>query len=218
MRVISRQAASESAANRAVESGSAPYTTSGPRKQATTPVPTPSVRARPTGSFISAATSAPRRHASAATTEPTTTDIDLRGAEPVGRAGQRDRDGGEKRGQRQPHFERGPRHDQRRRLVAPQRLADEAVALDEVAGDAGVVGRVLGYGETRRLAAAIARTTSAMAKTAPGAEPGLAPARDEGAARRSAAAHASGRSAAGRSAAHGVAPAHRPSPAAVQIG
>ena len=58
-----------------MESGSIPYTTSGPRKLATTPVPTASVRARPTGSFISAATSAPRRHASAATAALTTTDI-----------------------------------------------------------------------------------------------------------------------------------------------
>ena len=75
IRVISRQAARESAAKRAVESGSIPYTTSGPRKPATTPVPTASVRARPTGSFISAAMSAPRRHASAATAALTTTDI-----------------------------------------------------------------------------------------------------------------------------------------------
>ena len=71
---MSRQAARESAAKSAMESESAPYTTSGPRKHATTPVPTASVRARPTGSFISVATSAPSRHASAAPIALTTTE------------------------------------------------------------------------------------------------------------------------------------------------
>ena len=48
--------------------------TSGPRTAATRPVPTPIVRARPAGSRISAATSAPRRQAIAATAEPASTD------------------------------------------------------------------------------------------------------------------------------------------------
>ena len=61
-------------AKSAVESGSIPYTTSGPSRHATRPVPTASVRARPGGSFISAATSAPSRHASAAAIALTTTE------------------------------------------------------------------------------------------------------------------------------------------------
>ena len=59
----------DSAAKRAVESGSAPYSTSGPRAAATRPEPTPMVRARPIGSSISAARSAATRQARTATTE-----------------------------------------------------------------------------------------------------------------------------------------------------
>ena len=70
---------------------------------------------------------------------------DLGGGE--GRAEQRHRDRGEERRQRQPDLERRTREDQRRRLVAPQGVADEAAALEQVARDADVVGGVLGLGE-----------------------------------------------------------------------
>ena len=72
--VMSRHAASESAANRPVESGNAPKTTSGPRKQAVSPEPIARFLARAVGSPISAAASAPKRQASAAIAPPETTD------------------------------------------------------------------------------------------------------------------------------------------------
>ncbi|TMC62286.1 MAG: hypothetical protein E6J17_07010 [Chloroflexi bacterium] len=54
---------------------------------------------------------------------------------------------GEERRQREPDLEGGARHRERRRLVAPQGITDEAAAVEQVAGDADVVGRVLRLGE-----------------------------------------------------------------------
>ena len=97
MRVMSRQADRARTAKRAVESGRAPYMTSGPSRLATAPVPMPRVRARPTGSRISAAASAPRRHASTATVEPAMTETTCAArnqlavpATAIGRAARRD--------------------------------------------------------------------------------------------------------------------------------
>ena len=63
------------------------------------------------------------------------------------RAEDRHRDRRQERRQRQPHLEGGAREHERRRLVAPQRVGDEPAALDEVPGDAEVVGGVLGLRE-----------------------------------------------------------------------
>ena len=51
----------------------------------------------------------------------------------------------------------GPREAQRRRLEAPERVGDQAAALDEVARDADVVGGVLGLGKTIWVAATTRR-------------------------------------------------------------
>ncbi len=72
--VISRAAASAITANGAVESGSAPYRTSGRYTAVARPVPSASVRARPVGSPRSSATSAASRQARTGTSDATSTD------------------------------------------------------------------------------------------------------------------------------------------------
>ena len=69
----------------------------------------------------------------------------LSGGEGGAEEGHRDRR--QQRRERQPHLEGGPRERERRGLVAPQRVRDEAAPLDQVARDAEVVGRVLGLRE-----------------------------------------------------------------------
>ena len=53
----------------------------------------------------------------------------------------------EERRQGQPDLEGGTREDERRRLVAPQRVGHETAPIDEVARDADVIGGVLGLRE-----------------------------------------------------------------------
>ena len=124
MRVIRRQAASARRAKRAVESGRAPYRTSGPSRLATRPVPTPSVRARPDrqshlrGNVRAEPPRQHRHHGAGQNGD------DLRTSEPVGRAQYRHRHGREERRQRHPDLESRPRHRQRLGLVAPQAVAD----------------------------------------------------------------------------------------------
>ena len=87
---------------------------------------------------------------------------------------ERHRDRGQERRQRQPDLERRPREHERRRLVAPQRVGDEAAALDEVARDADVVGRVLGLREDDLARRTTIRTTSATTKIPSAVRTGLA--------------------------------------------
>ena len=109
-------------------------------------------RARASGRG-SAAGRAPRRRPRASrqartgTSAPTTTDDHLRPpangrrrASAIGIAARNDGSGSQT-------SNAGRGNDERRRLVAPERVGDEAAALDEVARDADVVGRVLGLRE-----------------------------------------------------------------------
>ena len=114
------------------------------------------------------ATSAASRQASTGTSAPISTLRDLRRRRTCAPK-QRHRDRGEERRQRQPDLERRPREDQRRRLVAPQRVGHEAAALEEVARDADVVGGVLRLREDD-LRGEDGRTTSATAKTSRGGQ------------------------------------------------
>ena len=146
MRAISRHAASARTANSIVESGRARVEEQRQvdgRGQARSPMA--SVRPGP------AAGRAPRRRprpaarrgpARARRRRPTTTWAAAKVA-----PSERHRDRREERRQRQPDLERRPREDERRRLVAPQRVGHEAAALDQVARDADVVGGVLGLRE-----------------------------------------------------------------------
>ena len=116
------------------------------RRRVVRPVPSASVRARSARAAPrSAATSAASRQASTGTSAPISTRRDLGGRER--RAEQRHRDRGEERRERHPDLEGRSRERQRRRAVAPQRVGDEAAALQQVARDADVVGRVLGLRE-----------------------------------------------------------------------
>ena len=142
IRVMSRRAARASAANGIVESGSAPNRTAAGRRP-------PSARSRsPACGPVRAAARAPRRRRRR---------VARRGP---GRASRPARPGPGRRrsvgprtaiaggraaiGSGSQTSKAGRGKYERRRLEAPDRVADEAAALDHVAGDADVVGGVLG--------------------------------------------------------------------------
>ncbi len=120
---------------------------------------------------------------------------------PERRAEQRHGDGVDEGRQRHPDLEGGARHHERRRLVAPERVADQPVALDEVAGDRHVVGGVLRDGERDRRGRDGAHDEGEREDGA-GGQPGLAPGHGSAPwrrqARRSAAGSPRGSGAAGR--------------------